>query len=223
MSAPASYAQGADFWRGFKIKTLSKTIMSGGSAGTLQEILAEYAREAGGDPTRKLPPVDRWNPPDCGLSGIEIRRDGTWWHDGVRMTRESLVRLFATILRKDEDGSTWLVTPVERMSVDVADAHFLAIRADLVGEGDDQAIVFTTNMNETIAAGPDLPIRVTIDPITNEPRPYVLVRGRLEARILRAPFYEMVDWAQERDGVLRLRSQGAEFVLGSVQALGASA
>jgi hypothetical protein len=215
MVAPASYAQGADFWRGFKIRTLSKTIMSGGTAGNLHETLAELAREAGGDPARRLPPVDRWNPPDCGISGIEIRRDGSWWHEGVRMTRESLVRLFATILRRDEDGSTWLVTPVERMRVDVADAPFLAIRADRIGTGADQAIVFTTNMGETVAAGPDAPIRVAIDPLTREPRPYVRVRGRLEARILRPPFYEMVDWAEERDGVLGVMSLGTFFPLGA--------
>jgi hypothetical protein len=197
--------------------------MSGGTAGNLQEILAEFAREAGGDPTRRLPPVDKWNPPDCGISGIEIKRDGSWWHEGVRMTRESLVRLFATILRKDEDGVTWLVTPVERMRVDVADAHFLAIRADRVGEGDDQAIVFTTNMGESLAASAERPIRVVIDPVTLEPRPYVLVRGRLEARILRAPFYEIVEWADEQDGVLSLRSQGETFTLGSISALGARA
>lgn len=135
------------------------------------------------------------------------------------MTRESLVRLFSTILRKDEDGSTWLVTPVERMRVDVADAHFLAIRADRVGEGDDQAIVFTTNMGESFAASAERPLRVVIDPATLEPRPYVLVRGRLEARILRAPFYELVEWAEDRDGVLVLKSQGEDFTLGSVKAL----
>lgn len=196
--------------------------MSGGTAGNLAEVLAELAREAGGDPSRRLPPVDKWNPPDCGISGIEIRRDGSWWHEGIRMTRESLVRLFATILRKDEDGVTWLVTPVERMRVDVADAHFLGIRADKLGEGADQTIVFTTNMGEAVAAGPERPLRVTIDPVTGEPRPYLLVRGRLEARILRPPFYEMVEWAEERDGMLILRSQGVEFTLGSVNALSAA-
>jgi hypothetical protein len=215
-------AQGADFWRGFKIKTLQKTLMSGGAAGNLADVLAEASREAGGDPSRRLPPVDKWNPPDCGYSGIEIRRDGSWWHEGVRMTRESLVRLFATILRKDEDGVTWLVTPVERMRVDVADAPFLATRADLVGEGDDQAIVFTTNMGEAVAAGPNNPLRVEINAQSGEPRPYLLVRGRLEARVLRPPFYELVNWAEERDGVLYLRSQGAEFRLGSVESFAAA-
>jgi hypothetical protein len=159
--------------------------------------------------------VERWSPPDCGVSGVEIRRDGSWWHDGARMTRESLVRLFATILRKDEDGVTWLVTPVERMRVAVADAPFLAIRADRVGQGGDQIVLFATNMGDCVAAGADHPIRVVIDPATQEPRPYVLVRGRLEARILRAPFYEMVEWAEERAGVLALTSQGQVFDLGS--------
>jgi hypothetical protein len=220
MRAPASYAQGADFWRRFKIKTLSKTIMSGGSAGNLQEILAEYAGEEGAAP---IPPVDEWDPPDCGESGIEIRRDGSWWHDGVRMNRQNLVRLFATILRRDEDGQTWFVTPVEKMRVRVADAPFLAIRADLHGGGEDQQIVFTTNMGETFAAGADHPIRVQFDPETHEPRPYVLVRGRLEARILRAPFYEMVHWGEEEGGVLSVRSGGLLFPLGAVADMGAAA
>jgi uncharacterized protein len=109
-----------------------------------------------------------------------------------------LVKLFASILRKDEDGQTYLVTPVEKIVVKVEDAPFVAIRADRHGQGRDQTIVFTTNVGDVVTAGPDYPLRV--DRRGDEPRPYVRVRGRLEARVLRAPFYELVEWAEPRDG-----------------------
>jgi hypothetical protein len=187
---------------------------------SVSDFIAALQREASSGASRPPPPVERWNPPFCGDSQIEILADGTWRHEGVRMTRESLVRLFASILRKDEDGTTYLVTPVEKLSVRVADAPFVAVRADRTGEGRDQTIAFTTNVGDVTAAGPDRPIRVEIR--DGAPRPYVLVRGRLEARILRAPFYELVDWAEEAetpDGPrLGVWSQGAFFPLGPVGA-----
>lgn len=187
---------------------------------TVAEFIATLQREASDGAPRGIPPVERWNPPFCGDSFIEILADGTWRHEGVRMTRESLVRLFASILRKDEDGGTYLVTPVEKVSVKVADAPFVAVRADRSGEGRDQAIAFTTNVGDVAAAGADNPIRVEMHDGT--PRPYVLVRGRLEARILRAPFYELVDWAEETltpEGPrLGVWSQGVFFPLGPVGA-----
>lgn len=187
---------------------------------TVSDFIAALQREASSGPLRGPPPVERWNPPFCGDSFIEILADGTWRHEGVRMTRESLVRLFASILRKDEDGVTYLVTPVEKVSVKVADAPFLAVRADREGTGRGQTVAFTTNVGDVTAAGPDRPIRVEMR--AGEPRPYVLVRGRLEARILRTPFYELVEWAQEEetpDGPrLGVWSQGAFFPLGDVGA-----
>lgn len=171
--------------------------------------------KSGPVPEKGPPPVDAWNPSHCGEAGLEILRDGSWRHEGARITRESLVRLFASILRKDEDGQTYLVTPVEKIRVHVADAPFTAVRVDRAGEGTDaQTLVFTTNVGDVVVAGPENPIRVVTDPETQEPRPYVLVRGRLEARILRAPFYEMVDWAQAREGRLSVQSAGAWFELG---------
>jgi hypothetical protein len=116
-------------------------------------------------------------------------------------------------LRKDEDGLTYLVTPVEKIVVKVEDAPFVAIRADRVGSGADQAIVFTTNVGDIVQAGPEHKLRV--DRRRDEPRPYVHVRGRLEARVLRAPFYELVDWAETRDGKLGVWSGGVWFELGA--------
>ena len=178
---------------------------------SLEQLLASLkSQAASGDKT--LPPVDKWNPAHCGDIGMEILADGTWKHEGTRITRESLVRLFASILRKDADGETYLVTPGEKIIVRVEDAPFTAIRADRIGEGREQTLVFTTNVGDVVQAGPANPIRVAYR--GDEPRPYVLVRGRLEARILRAPFYEMVEWSETREGRLGLWSGGAWWELG---------
>ena len=170
---------------------------------------------ASGLEAKEPPPVERWNPTHCGEAGLEILRDGQWRHEGTRITRESLVRLFASILRKDADGATYLVTPVEKIRVRVEDAPFLAVRADRHGEGPGQTIVFTTNVGDVVAAGPERPIRVAME--GGEPRPYVLVRGRLEARILRAPYFELAEWSEMRDGTLGVWSGGAWFELGKLQ------
>jgi uncharacterized protein len=166
---------------------------------------------------RGLPPVERWNPPICGDIGMEIRTDGSWWHEGTRITRQPLVDLFATVLRKDDDGQTWLVTPGEKIIVHVQDAHFLGNRVDQVETSLGPAVAVTTNVGDLVVIGPEHRLCVTIDPKSGEPRPYVRVRGNLEARILRAPFYELVEWGQERDGRLELLSQGMVFSLGDLE------
>jgi len=178
---------------------------------SLEQLLAVLkAQASSGD--RRLPPVDQWNPDHCGDIGMEILRDGTWRHQGTRITREPLVRLFSTILRKDADGETYLVTPGEKIRVHVEDAHFTAVRVDRVGEGREQVLVFTTNVGDVVQAGPEHPLRVTF--AEDEPRPYVHVRGRLEARVLRAPFYELVEWSETREGKLGVWSGGVWFELG---------
>lgn len=179
---------------------------------SLEQMLASLKAQAGTG-EKGLPPVEQWNPALCGDIGMEILADGTWKHEGARITREALVRLFASILRKDEDGETYLVTPVEKIRVRVADAPFVAVRADRHGDGCDQTLVFTTNVGDVVRAGPEHPIRVRF--ANGEPRPYVLVRGRLEARILRAPFYELVEWSEPRDGKLGVWSGGIWFELGA--------
>ncbi|MBL8531810.1 MAG: DUF1285 domain-containing protein [Hyphomonadaceae bacterium] len=186
--------------------------MTDGSS--LEQLLASLKTHAsaGASPEKRLPPVETWNPTHCGEAGFEILADGTWVHEGTRITREALVRLFSTILRKDADGETYLVTPVEKIRVRVEDAPFVAVRADRHGRGERQTLVFTTNVGDVVQAGPANPIRVAFD--GEEPRPYVLVRGRLEARILRAPFYEMVEWSEPRDGKLGVWSGGAWWELG---------
>lgn len=139
-----------------------------------------------------LPPVHLWNPPHCGDIGMEIRRDGTWFYQGTPIGRAPMVRLFSRILRKDPDGYV-LVTPVEKVSIAVADVPFIAQDAEVTGAGTDQAITFTTNVGDSVTAGPGHPIRVERDPQTGEPAPYVLVRAALEARIDRKTFYRLVE------------------------------
>jgi len=165
-----------------------------------------------------LRPVEKWNPEFCGDIDIVIKADGSWWHEGTRVTRKGLITLFASILRKDEDGETYLVTPVEKMRITVERAHFVAIRVDVKGEGENTRLFFTTNMEETVEAGPDLPIRVETDADTLEPMPFVRVRGRLEASLARPVFYELVEHAVEIETPngpqLVVYASGAFFPLG---------
>ena len=106
------------------------------------------------------PPVEKWEPDFCGEMDLVIRRDGSWWHEGARIGREKLIRLFARILRKDENGKTYLVTPVEKIEIQVEAAPFVAIRLDVEGEGRDQKIAFLTNLDDAVIAGPDHPLRI---------------------------------------------------------------
>ena len=155
-----------------------------------------------------------WNPKRCTEEGdCHIRADGQWFHEGAPIGREAMVRLFSSILRKDEDGETYLVTPGEKVRVKVEDAPFTAIRVDRHGEGASQALAFTTNVGDVVVAGADHPLRLAFDGATGAPRPYVLVRGRLEARILRPPFYELTAWAVSHAGRFGVWSSGAFFPL----------
>lgn len=166
----------------------------------------------------KLPPVESWNPSHCGDIGMEIRADGSWWHAGGIIGRERLVKLFSRILRKDEDGETYLVTPYEKVIVHVEDAPFIAVRVDRAGEpGPDQVLAFATNLGDVTLAGSDSPLRIEIDPETGEPAPYVHVRGRLEAKLSRPVFYELANMAvpsPEDANKMGVWSQGAFFALG---------
>jgi len=135
-----------------------------------------------------LPPVHLWNPPFCGDLDIRIARDGTWFYLGTPIGRPALVKLFSSILKK-EAGKYYLVTPVEKVGIQVDDAPFVAVDV----EHRDGDLHFTTQVGDTMIAGPDHPIRVERDPETGEPSPYVLVRSNLEALIDRKSFYRLVD------------------------------
>lgn len=172
---------------------------------------AAQIAQGGGAGGRGLPPVHLWHPEHCGEIDIRIRKDGVWFHEGSPIGREALVRLFSTVLRLDPDGYH-LVTPVEKMRITVEDAPFIATRVDRIQRDDGRdALVFQTNVGDTLEAGPDNAIRVEIDPVTGEPRPYVHVRRGLEALIARPVFYELAEMAREQDGVWGVGSNGAFF------------
>lgn len=124
---------------------------------------------------------------------MRIARDGTWYHEGTPIQRPELVRLFSTILRRDDDGYV-LVSPVEKWGITVEDAPFVAVDFDTEGEGEHQVLRFLTNVGDHAEAGPDHPIRVE-QGADGEPSPYVLIRDRLEALIDRKSFYRLVDLA----------------------------
>ena len=150
--------------------------------------------------SRGIPPVHLWNPPDCGDLDMRIARDGTWFYLGTPIGRPELVRLFSTILRKDGDRYV-LVTPVEKVGIQVDDAPFVAVDFTAIGTGSDQTLTFETNLGDTAVTGPDNPIRVARDPETGEPSPYVLIRANLEALIDRKSFYRLVDFGAHPDHV----------------------
>jgi uncharacterized protein len=161
-----------------------------------------------------LPPVHLWNPPFCGDLDMRIARDGTWFYEGTPIGRPGLVRLFSTILRKDED-KYFLVTPVEKVGITVDDAPFVAVDFDVAGAGQAQRLTFHTNVGDSVTAGLDTPLRFVRDPATGEPSPYVMVRAGLEALIDRKSFYRLVDLGLEHevDGVMwfGVWSDGAFF------------
>ncbi len=138
------------------------------------------------------PPVHLWNPPFCGDLDMRIARDGTWFYLGTPIGRKPLVKLFSSIIRRDGDDY-FLVTPVEKVGITVDDAPFVAVDFDTDNCGRDQVLTFTTNVDDTAVAGPEHPIRVTQNPETGEPSPYVLIRANLEALIDRKSFYRLVE------------------------------
>lgn len=149
-----------------------------------------------------LPPVHLWNPDCCGDIDMRIARDGTWYYLGTPIGRKPMVRLFSTIIRRDGDDY-FLVTPVEKCGITVDDAPFVAITLAVEGEGEQQVLRFATNVEDEVVADAAHPIRVELDPQTQEPSPYVLVRVNLEALIHRNVFYQLVELAvpREIDGV----------------------
>ncbi|WP_236020415.1 DUF1285 domain-containing protein [Sabulicella rubraurantiaca] len=169
---------------------------------------------------------------DCGRLDMRIARDGTWHYKGSPINRKELVCLFASVLRRGEDGSFILETPVERGIIEVEDVPFVAtemVWRDCEGHhgGRCQCLSFRTNCDEVVTAGAEHPIRIHLDPHTREPRPYVTIRPGLEARITRAVFYEMVALAtpERVNGreVLGVWSDGVFFPIDEVAALDSAA
>ncbi|MBL4867212.1 MAG: DUF1285 domain-containing protein [Pseudomonadales bacterium] len=130
---------------------------------------------------------------------MKITQDGRWFHEGSLIGRPAMVKMFSRILRHDEDNFYYLVTPVEKMRIQVEDAPFVAVELEVQGQGLDQVLSFRTNVGDVAIAGPEHPIRVELDPSTQEPRPYVHIRANLEALIGRSVFYELVGLSEEME------------------------
>ena len=159
---------------------------------------------------RPLPPVADWHPPHCGDSLMRIARDGTWFHQGTPIGRRELVRLFSTILRKDDDGFM-LVTPAEKVSIAVEDAPFIAVLMHVAGTGPDQRLTFVTNVGDETSAGAGHPLRFVYH--DDAPVPYVHVRGGLEAKLARPVYYQLIDLAMVEADRLGIWSGGTFFPL----------
>jgi hypothetical protein len=173
-----------------KTRTNAKTDAPG-SAADLAALIsrAQADRNAGKD---GLPSVERWNPEYCGDIDMEIRADGTWFYMGTPIGRPALVRLFSTVLRRDEDGNTYLVTPVEKIGIRVVDAPFLAVEMTAGEDESGQVLTFRTNVGDVVSAGKDHPLRFERMGETDQLKPYILIRGRLEALVNRAVTYDLL-------------------------------
>ncbi|MEL6436622.1 MAG: DUF1285 domain-containing protein [Pseudomonadota bacterium] len=185
------------------------------AAGTaLNKLVSQIADAKRGSKSRAAP-VEQWDPPFCGDIDLEIRADGTWFYLGTPIGRPALVQLFASVLRKDDDGKTYLVTPVEKVGIRVVDAPFVVVRIDRVMASEGPAIAMTTNVGDEVIASPAFPLRFETQKETMGVKPYVYIRGRLEALLSRACTHELMDMGEhaEIDGTsyFALRSSGRWF------------
>ena len=166
-------------------------------AGDTGALAALISRAQG--PGKGLPPVERWEPPFCGDIDMEIRADGTWFYMGTPIGRAPLVRLFSTVLRKDTDGKTYLVTPVEKVGIRVVDAPFLAVEMAVSTSSGAQVLTFRTNVGDVVECTKAHPLRFVVDDATHGLKPYLHVRGRLEALVSRAVMYDLAALGEEVD------------------------
>lgn len=186
-------------------------LSAGNGGGIDPESLAPDIRELLKKPGRVL----------CGDVDIRIDAKGTWFHEGGKISRKELVRLFSRVLRRDDNGEFWMVTPAEVARITVEDAPFMAVELITEGAGEDLTVRFRTNVDDIVTLDDEHPLRVEIDPATGEPRPYIVVRDRLEALITRAAFYQMIEEGDEMDidgePVIGVWSEGCFFPLGAVE------
>lgn len=175
--------------------------------------LDDIAKHAGG---KSLPPVDTWHPDRAGTIDIRIARDGTWYHEGDPINRHALVRLFSTILRREPDGSHVLVTPAEKLAIEVEDVPFLAVEMKLADDPiDGQRAIFRLNTGDIVVAGPDHSIELRGE--GEAALPYLHVRADLWALLARPVYYALLEHAIEAGGSpIGIRSDGSFFPLEAV-------
>ncbi|WP_417517739.1 DUF1285 domain-containing protein [Minwuia sp.] len=180
--------------------------------------IEKLAESIEGSGERAYPPVDKWNPDRVGEIDIRIASDGTWYHEGDPILRHALVKLFSTVLRRDEDGKHYLVTPVERLAIQVDVAPLYVSEMFVENPGPDQTITFKTHTDDIAVLDTDHPLTVDVDPASGEPTPLVLVRARLQGLLARSVFYDLVELSEERtmDGVAvqGVMSAGTFHVIG---------
>jgi uncharacterized protein len=191
--------------------------MAKAGQGGLEAIAAGLPRENKG-----LPPVERWNPPFCGDIDMRIGADGTWFYQKTPIGRPALVKLFASVLKREGD-KYFLVTPVEKVGIVVDDVPFLAVEMHVSDDNTGRILQFRTNVDDWISVGPGHTLRFELQPRTGGLKPYLHVRRDLWAKVTRALFYDLVGMGEERDvdgetmfGVL---SQGEFFAMAEASAL----
>tara|TARA_B100000902_G_C27272459_1_gene897042 strand:+ start:1182 stop:1763 length:582 start_codon:yes stop_codon:yes gene_type:complete len=171
---------------------------------------------------KSLPPIEKWNPPFCGDIDMTISKSGKWYYMGSEIKRPAMVKLFSGILRLESDNSYYLVTPVEKVRIQVEDAPFVAVAITKEQSEGMNTVTFRTNLNDEIVLSKENPLSIEIKK-NDEPSPYITVRNNLRALISRSVFYELVDLAETMpiDGVpyLAIKSQGEIFKIHKVEDL----
>jgi len=179
-------------------------------------------RAVGAAPGRALPPIERWNPPDCGEIDIRIDREGGWHHEGRPIRRPALVKLFASVLRR-EGGRYELVTPAERVGITVEDAPFLAVEMAVEDGEAGPTLLFRTNLDDLVRCDGEHPLRFDPQPGGEELRPYIYVRRGLWARLTRSVFLDLAERVEEREvggrAMVGVASGGAFFPLAAAEAV----
>jgi hypothetical protein len=175
---------------------------------SLSEIVALAA-------SRKLPPVESWNPEKCGDSEMRIAADGRWYHQGGEITRPAMIRAFSSLLQRDSDGGYWLVTPQEKLWIKVDDVPFIAVELQPIGKGPDASIALRLNTDDVVIAGPDH--NMILRKFDGIDVPYLHVRQRLWARVSRPVHYELMEMALEQSPENpMLWSSGACFPMAAI-------
>jgi len=194
----------------------SGEISTQNNAGDLAALISRAAADTNAG-TSGLPPIERWDPPFCGDIDMEIKADGTWFYMGTPIGRQPLVRLFSTVLKREDDGKIYLVTPVEKVGIRVEDAPFIAVEMAVEGEGEAQVLTFRTNVGDVAIAGPQHALRFVIAGENQQLKPYLHIRGNLEALVSRPVMYDLVALGEVAriDGIemFCLRSAGVLFAV----------
>ncbi len=159
---------------------------------------------------RKLPPVESWQPEHFGDSEMRIAADGKWYHQGGEITRPAMVRAFSSLLRREEDGTHWLVTPQQKLSIEVEDAPFIAVEMQSEGSGTARTLAFRLNSDDLVVAGPQHRLE------WRNGLPYLHVRAGLWAKLARPVYYELAELAlEENPDAPNIWSNSAEFLIGA--------